>query len=346
MKVEAGQCCCTTLQQQSDVVLLISLNSSHNQEGEKLQTIMSIFPLITTTVAILFTYLLFKQWQRRKRIYQFVWFISLVLFALTAAFEALSEFIGWNVLIYRFYLVLSASQVAIMGAGALYLVLSKNVFSTKGLIAIDAVLLAIIALFSWMMTLSSITDYSVLVFGAMEYPVAGIGVYSILVVAALLYGKGRTGKEKKMLHGHIYLIFAVIATIWMGAYAMVAEVYEENFVAGIAVAGHAMAQHVRNFSPLMTVSGGFLLIGVAFFSYLKTGFKFNLWIALGGLAIAIAGAIARSGAAFGNVLYIGEVIGVFLLYKGFVDSDRMIRAREQRSTTSSAESELPEGGQS
>ncbi|MCK5152673.1 MAG: hypothetical protein KAQ65_12555, partial [Candidatus Thorarchaeota archaeon] len=80
-------------------------------------TIMSIFPIITTIVALVFTYLIFKQWLRRKRLYQLVWFISLVMFVVTAAFEVMSEFIGWSVEIYRIYLVLSASQVAIMGAG-------------------------------------------------------------------------------------------------------------------------------------------------------------------------------------------------------------------------------------
>jgi hypothetical protein len=306
-------------------------------------TIMSIFPVITTIVAIVFTVLVFQQWLRRRRLYQFIWFVSLIMFAVTAAFEALSEFLGWSVIIYRAYLVLSASQVAIMGAGALYLILAKNVFSTKGLLAIDGILVGIAGFFSWMMTLSSITDYSALAFGAMEYPIAGIGTYSILIVLAFVFGRNMKENQKKMLHGHIYLVFAVILTLWMGAYAAVAEVYTENFVAGIAVAGHAMAQHVRNFSPLMSVTGGFLLIGAAFFSFVKTKFTFNLWIALGGLAIAIAGSIARTGAEFGNVLYLGEVVGVLLLTKGFYDSDRMIRKKHEK-VESIEVAEAPESG--
>ncbi|MFW9848937.1 MAG: hypothetical protein ACFFF4_07335 [Candidatus Thorarchaeota archaeon] len=301
-------------------------------------TIMSIFPVITTLVATIFMYLIFKQWLRRKRIYQLVWFVSLIMFVATAAFEALSEFIGWSTEIYRIYLVLSASQVAMMGAGALYLILAKNVFSTKGLIAIDGIILAIIAMFSWMMTLSTITDYDALVFGAMEYPIAGIGTYSVLVVIALIIGRKMQGSEKRMLHGHIYIAFSIILTFWMGAYAAVADIMVENFVAGIAVAGHAMPQHVRNFSPLLSVSGGFLLIGAAFFSFIKTRFTFNLWIALGGLAISIAGAIARSGADYGNVLYIGEVIGTFLLTKGFVDSDKVIQQRQEKMKSKDIES--------
>ncbi|MFW9799584.1 MAG: hypothetical protein ACFFD9_04060 [Candidatus Thorarchaeota archaeon] len=299
-----------------------------------MQTIMSVFPLITTVVSALFAILLLNQWQRRKRIYQLVWCISLVMFTVTAGFETLSEFAGWSVGIYRVYLVLSASQVAVMGAGALYLVLQKNVFSTKGLLAIDAIILGTIGFFSWTMTLSTITDYSAMLFGVMEYPIAGIGSYSVLIIAAFLLGRYRTEKDRKILHGHIYLVFAIIMTLWMGSYAAVAEVNTDNFVAGIAVAGHAMAQHVRNFSPFMSVTGAILLIGVAFLSFLKTRFQFNLWIALGGIAISVAGAIARSGAEFGNILYLGEVIGVLLLYKGFVDSDKVIREREERLTES------------
>jgi hypothetical protein len=293
-------------------------------------TILSVFPVITTVVAVIFTYLVFQQWRRRKRLYQFVWFISLIMFAVTAAFEALSEFAGWNVEIYKLYLVLSASQVAIMGGGALYLILAKNVFSTRGLLAIDGIVMAIIVMFSFMMTVSTRTDYTKLVFGAMEYPIAGIGTYSILVVLAIIFGRNMKDQQKKMLHGHIYMVFGIILTLWMGLYAASAQVITENFVNGIAVAGNAMPYYVRDFSPLMSVTGGFLLIGAAFFSFVKTRLTFNLWIALGGLAIAVAGAIARGGIAFGNVLYIGEVVGVILLTKGFADSDKVIREREQR----------------
>ncbi|MHA1939121.1 MAG: hypothetical protein ACXABV_05100 [Candidatus Thorarchaeota archaeon] len=307
-------------------------------------TIMSVFPAITTIVAAIFAYLVLQQWRRRKRIYQLIWFISLVMFVASAAFETSSEFLGWSVPIYRVYLVLSASQVAIMGAGALYLILAKNVFSTKGLLVIDAVLIGIVAFFSWMMTLSSITDYSALMFGAIEYLIAGIGTYVVLVVLGIVMGKKMEPNRKKMLHGHIYIVFAVILTLWMGAYAAVAVVDSDAFVAGIAVAGHAMAQHVRNFSPLLSVTGGFLLIGAAFFSFIKTRFTFNLWIALGGLAIALAGSIARGGAEFGNILYIGEVIGVILLTKGFVDSDKVILERAERIKSSeSGETEASSG---
>ncbi|MFW9954915.1 MAG: hypothetical protein ACFFD3_10220 [Candidatus Thorarchaeota archaeon] len=306
---------------------------------------MSIFPVITTIVSILFAYMVLKQWYRRRRIYQLIWFISLVMFAMSALFESISEFSGWSVLIYRLYIVFSASQVAILGAGALYLILKKNVFSTKGLIAIDAILLGIVGIFSWMMTASLITDYSAMIFGAMEYPIAGMGTYLVLVVVAFLYGRGKPEPERKMLHGHVYLLFAIIVSLWMGAYAMIAEVDTSRFVTGVIIGGSAMAQHVRNFSPLLSVSGGFLLIGAAFFSFIKTRFTYNLWIALGGLVIALAGSISRLGPDYGSILYIGEVVGVILLYKGFIDSDKIIKAREENLKAKSTSSLAQENGE-
>jgi len=303
-----------------------------NSGGFIMQTIMSIFPVIATVVAVILAILLLKQYLRRKRIYQLVWFISLVMFSVAAGFETMSEFVGWDhgiFIIYRIYIVLSAALVAVMGAGALYLVLQKNVFSPKILLAIDAILLGIMIFFGWTMTLSSITDYSAMVFGAMEYTVAGAVVYAILIGIAFLIGKDWEAKKRNLLHGHIYLAYVIIFTLWMGVYAAVAQVTSADFEPGIAVAGKAMAQHVRNFSPLLTVTGSFLLIGVAFFSFLKTKFRFNLLIALGGLIMAIAGAIARTGAEFGNILYLGEAVSVLLLYKGFVDSDKIIKAKEE-----------------
>ncbi len=314
--------------------------------GFIMQTIMSIFPVIATVVAVILAILLLKQYLRRKRIYQLVWFISLAMFAIAAGFETMSEFVGWDVGVYRIYIVLSASLVAVMGAGALYLVLQKNVFSPRSLLAIDVILLGILIFFGWTMTLSSITDYSAMVFGAMEYLVAGAVVYGILIAIAFLIGRDWEAKKRNILHGHIYLAYVIIFTLWMAAYAAVAIVTPANFEPGIVVAGKAMAQHVRNFSPFLTVTGSFLLIGVAFFSFLKTKFRFNLLIALGGLVMAIGGAVARSGIEFGHILYLGEALGVLLLYKGFVDSDKIIKAREEQlkgnEVTSSQDTETSE----
>jgi len=290
-------------------------------------------PMSTVIISILFAYGLFNQWRQRRRIYQLIWLVSILLFIITASIEVISELVGWQVDLYRIYLVLAASQVALLGGGTYYLILQKNVFKSRGLALFDIILLFIIVFFSWMMTLSSITDYSALLFGRWEYPIVGIGTFSLAIVCAILIGRGRDDSRKSVLHAHAYLIFAIVITLWMGAYAAVAEVDVSQLLTGTVVAGEAMAQHVRNFSPLLSVSGGFLLIGGALFTYFKTRLGFNLWIALGGLAIAIAGAIARTSPELGIVLYLGEVVGILLLYKGFMDSDKVAAASQTPTLT-------------
>ncbi|MHA2162275.1 MAG: hypothetical protein ACXABF_07615 [Candidatus Thorarchaeota archaeon] len=94
-------------------------------------TIMSIFPVIATIISAIFAVMVLRQYLRRRRIYQLVWFVSLVMFTVSAGFETMSEFMGWNVEIYRVYLVLAASQVALMGAGALYLILKNYTSSSR-----------------------------------------------------------------------------------------------------------------------------------------------------------------------------------------------------------------------
>lgn len=293
-------------------------------------SLVTLLPVVATLISLLFSYTLFNQWGRRRRIYQLVWFVSVLMFVFTTSFEVVSELMGWPVDIYRIYLVLAASQVAFMGGGTYYLILQKNVFSTRGLVILNATLLSLVVFFSWMMTISTITDYSALLMGRWEYPVVGIGTFSLLIVCTILAGRKLDEHQRKMLLGHAYLIFSIIMTLWMGGYAALANVDTEQLVSGTIIAGQAMAQHVRNFSPLLSVSGGFLLIGGALFSFIRTRFRFNLLIALGGLAIATGGAIARMGTELGFILYIGEVIGILLLYKGFVDSDKMIISHEKR----------------
>ncbi|NJD77919.1 MAG: hypothetical protein FIB08_12630 [Candidatus Methanoperedens sp.] len=84
-------------------------------------TIQSLAPLITTFVSLFFTVSVFRQYSRRKKIYQFIWGTGLLIFSVTTFFEFISEVYGWNIPMYRAYYVLIASLVAILGLGTVYL---------------------------------------------------------------------------------------------------------------------------------------------------------------------------------------------------------------------------------
>jgi len=107
-----------------------------------------------------------------------------------------------------------------------------------------------------------------------------------------------------------------------------APVYTENFVSGITVAGLAMSSSVRIFSPMLTIPGATALIGGALYSYFRTGGRFNLYIAIGALVVAVAGGMARVGIT--DLFYVGEMVGITLMYFGFIESDYLIKLNKFR----------------
>ncbi|MCZ7384334.1 MAG: hypothetical protein O8C63_06235 [Candidatus Methanoperedens sp.] len=83
--------------------------------------IQSFAPLLTTLISLFFTISVFRQYSKRRKIYQFIWGIGLLIFSVTTLFEFISEIYGWNIPMYRAYYVLIASLVAILGLGTVYL---------------------------------------------------------------------------------------------------------------------------------------------------------------------------------------------------------------------------------
>ena len=83
--------------------------------------IQSFAPLLTTLISLFFTISVFRQYSKRRKIYQFIWGIGLLIFSITTLFEFISEIYGWNIFMYRAYYVLIASLVAILGLGTVYL---------------------------------------------------------------------------------------------------------------------------------------------------------------------------------------------------------------------------------
>jgi len=90
---------------------------------------MNYFPLVSAIISGVFAFLLALQWRRRRKPYQLIWTVSLVMFFMATFLEFYAEFIyytyppsiGWTEFSYKLYYVLAPSMVALMGAGSLYL---------------------------------------------------------------------------------------------------------------------------------------------------------------------------------------------------------------------------------
>ncbi len=116
------------------------------------------------------------------------------------------------------------------------------------------------------------------------------------------------------------LAFAAYTGVLTAAFAWIVASASVN-VAAFSLplpAGEGFAESVRIWSPLFTVPGSLVLIGIALYSFWRSRLTFNLWIAAGAVAAAGSGSLATFGVTW--ALYLGEFIGIALMFRGFLAS--------------------------
>jgi hypothetical protein len=85
------------------------------------------WPTATAILGFVFAGLVFDQWLHRRKPHQLAWSVGLLMYAVAAVMEAVSEFSGhWDPLVYRIYIVLAASMVGYLGLGSYYLLAKKK----------------------------------------------------------------------------------------------------------------------------------------------------------------------------------------------------------------------------
>ena len=86
------------------------------------------WPAATSVLGFGFTWLVFSQWLQRRKPHQLAWSIGLLMYAVAAEMETVSEYTGyWNPTVYRIYIVLAASLVGFLGLGSYYLLAKKKI---------------------------------------------------------------------------------------------------------------------------------------------------------------------------------------------------------------------------
>ena len=82
---------------------------------------MFVFPLFATVVSLIFAGLLFRQYAEKKKPYQLVWSIALVMFGIGALAETLATLGSWNETLAKIYYLFGATLVVgYLGLGTLY----------------------------------------------------------------------------------------------------------------------------------------------------------------------------------------------------------------------------------
>lgn len=147
------------------------------------------------------------------------------------------------------------------------------------------------------------------------------------LVAALLVAVLGIGSTL-LVHRRAGLGFALYTIVLFAGFAVAvagATVNEAALTSSLPVAGSALPPDVRIFSPLFTVPGSVALIGIAGYSYWRTRLQFNLWIGVGALIVAAGGSLARFDISW--ALYIGELVGIAVMFWGFLASQDLAKAK-------------------
>jgi len=89
-----------------------------------------VLPLMASVVSFIFTLFVFDQFLRRRKTYQIVWTIGLMLFALAAFAQYLGTFYGWrnDVNYYRLWYICGAMGTsAFLGLGSIFLIAPRKI---------------------------------------------------------------------------------------------------------------------------------------------------------------------------------------------------------------------------
>lgn len=154
-----------------------------------------------------------------------------------------------------------------------------------------------------------------------------VGIYKIYYfIAAPLVAV--LGVGSAFLLGRRYgLVFTLYTAVLAVAFAWIVSTATVNVAAfNLPLpAGQGFDESVRLWSPLFTVPGSLALIGIALYSFWRSRLVFNLWIAAGAVAAAASGSLATFGVTW--ALYLGELIGIALMFRGFLSTREPVSAR-------------------
>ena len=151
--------------------------------------------------------------------------------------------------------------------------------------------------------------------------------YYVLIASLVAFlGLGTVYLFNRRAGRYLTLYFAaVIASLII--LTLNARVDTDKLQGGIA-GGSAMPAGIRTISPLLTIPGSIALIGGALYSWYVTRRSYNLFIAIGAFLVAGGGGLSRFGAEW--ALYVLELLGISVMYMGFIKSEEVIRQKDEQ----------------
>ncbi len=272
-------------------------------------------PLLASLLCLLFSALLFGQWYGRRRPYQLVWAAGLFCYAVAAGADASGQLAGWSEPVYRtWYLFGAVASAAWLGLGEVYLLRTSGFGE---LVALGVFAGAIPAMVKGGQLLGQHADP--LAQQAITIGLAGIAAAGVIALVSW---------ERPQWLGHATLALLLAGTAVAAVRVLRAPIDAAAMLdpATGVPQGAAFPETVRLMTPLFNIGGALaLLFGAAYsaWAFWRRGGSAervlsNGLIALGAFAPSLTSSLDRLGIT--GPFYWGEVLGVLLIFTGFLAS--------------------------
>lgn len=303
-----------------------------------------VLPFATSMLSIVFAGLVFDQWLRKRHSFQLVWTVGLLWYGISTAMEFLGSAFGWDAGIYRAWYLIGAFLVpAYLGAGTVYL-LAKTRFgyfaaasvalgglfslaatakypgsSTGGTIALAAALVAAV-------TIAATTAFRREMQGhvAMAFLLAGTAVVAWLVLTAHVSG-GYVDPKTDVPVATAFPGYLRVSSVPFNAGGGLALVFGALYSAYIYMPKRRAMQ--ARFAAL-AVAVNFIAslpgaVAALLANRLNSRVPATILIAVGALVPGVTSSLNRFGITWSY--YLGEFIGIVLIFAGFLVSEEVFR---------------------
>ena len=282
----------------------------------------AVLPLCSSVLCFVFSGMLLAQWRVRHRPYQAVWAAGMLWYAMAAGADAIGQTLGWSPATYRTWYVCGAiASAAWLGLGELYLMRTAGFGE---LVALGVFAGAIPAIVKGGQLLGAHDD--AVAQAAVSIGIAGIAAAGLLALVSW---------ERPQWLGHTGLALVAGGTLYAAARVIGAPVDVTRILdpATRVPQGAGFPETVRLMTPLFNIGGALALaFGAAYSAWTfwrRRGNRERVVssgiIALGAFVPSLGSSLDRFGIT--GVFYWGELLGVLLIFLGFLVSSEVFSRR-------------------
>lgn len=321
-----------------------------------------VLPLLSSAISFVFAALVFAQWRERRRSFQLVWTVGLLWYGISAGTEFLGGAFGWNEGLYRaWYLIGALFVAAYLGMGTVYL-LAKTRFGYfaaatifgGGLFAILSQLRLIregrptewsnvwvvigfatlagvaIAYATWrhrdlsahvamaFLLVASLAAAALVITAPLEAPGYALDPETGVPIGSAIPGYIRIASGPFNIAGAFALVFGALFSAYV--FMPKRKVLRGRALPPVAAQTYGLVALVVNFLASLPLAWSALMRGEVHSRVPST-----MLIALGGFIPGITSGLNRFG--FTWSFYLGELLGVLLIFVGFLVSTEVFASR-------------------